>query len=87
MTRRVRIGELKARLSEHLRYVRRGGVITVLDRDQPVANITPHRQAAERLVVRPAAGKVPLGRIPLPPRLKSRVDIVRLLIEDRDSGR
>jgi len=29
----VRIADLKARLSEHLRSVRNGGTLTVLDRD------------------------------------------------------
>lgn len=87
MSRKVRIGDLKARLSEHLRYVRRGGTITVLDRDEPVARIHPHRPAAERLVVRPPTAKVPLGRLPLPRPLKTSLDIVALLLEDRQSGR
>lgn len=33
----VRIADLKARLSDPLRYVRRGHVPTVLDREAPVA--------------------------------------------------
>ena len=33
----VRIAELKARLSEYLRAVRRGETIAVLDRETPVA--------------------------------------------------
>ena len=37
----VRIADLKARLSEHLRTVRNGGTVTVLDRDTPVARIIP----------------------------------------------
>ncbi|MGH7695557.1 MAG: type II toxin-antitoxin system Phd/YefM family antitoxin, partial [Gemmatimonadaceae bacterium] len=37
----VRIADLKARLSEHLRYVRRGNVLTILDRDTPVAKVVP----------------------------------------------
>jgi prevent-host-death family protein len=38
----VRIAELKARLSEHLRSVRKGRTLTVLDRDTPVARIVPY---------------------------------------------
>jgi antitoxin (DNA-binding transcriptional repressor) of toxin-antitoxin stability system len=88
MNRKVRIGELKAKLSEHLRYVKRGGTITVLDRDQPIAKITPHRPTTEKLVVvQPAAGKIPWNRIPLPPPLKTDIDIVELLLEDRYSRR
>ena len=37
----VGIAELKARLSEHLRVVRNGGTLTVLDRDTPLARIVP----------------------------------------------
>jgi antitoxin (DNA-binding transcriptional repressor) of toxin-antitoxin stability system len=33
----VGIADLKARLSEHLRTVRRGGSLMVVDRDRPVA--------------------------------------------------
>src|SRR5437667_302406 len=35
----VGIAELKARLSEHLRAVRRGRTLTVLDRDRPVESL------------------------------------------------
>jgi prevent-host-death family protein len=48
----VRIADLKARLSEHLRTVRNGGTLTVLDRDTPVARIVPY--AAPPLEVRKA---------------------------------
>ena len=41
--RTVRIAELKARLSEYLRAVRRGETIAVMDRDTPVAQIVPIR--------------------------------------------
>ena len=48
----VRIADLKARLSEHLRSVRNGGTLTVLDRDTPVARIVPY--AAQPLEMRKA---------------------------------
>jgi antitoxin (DNA-binding transcriptional repressor) of toxin-antitoxin stability system len=35
----LRIAELKARLSEHLRTVRNGGTLTVLDRETPIARL------------------------------------------------
>jgi prevent-host-death family protein len=38
----VGIADLKARLSEHLRSVRNGGTLTVLDRDTPIARIVPY---------------------------------------------
>jgi antitoxin (DNA-binding transcriptional repressor) of toxin-antitoxin stability system len=37
----VKIADLKNNLSRHLAHVRRGGEITVLDRDTPVARIVP----------------------------------------------
>ncbi|MDQ3311077.1 MAG: type II toxin-antitoxin system prevent-host-death family antitoxin [Actinomycetota bacterium] len=36
----VSVSQLKARLSEYLREVRRGGEVHVLDRGEPVAKIT-----------------------------------------------
>jgi prevent-host-death family protein len=48
----VGIAELKARLSEHLRTVRNGGTLTVLDRDTPIARIVPY--AAPGLEIRKA---------------------------------
>ena len=37
----VKIADLKARLSEHLRKVRQGHTVTVLDRDRANARIVP----------------------------------------------
>ena len=37
----VGIADLKAHLSEHLRTVRKGRTLTVLDRDAPVARLVP----------------------------------------------
>jgi prevent-host-death family protein len=52
----VRIADLKARLSEHLRSVRNGGTLTVLDRDTPVARIVPY--AVHALEIRKAPRRV-----------------------------
>jgi prevent-host-death family protein len=82
--RQVRIAELKSRLSEHLRAVRRGEVVTVMDRDTPIARIVPYREEGPPLVIRrPAPGGPRLGEVPLPPPAKTKVDIVELLLEDR----
>ena len=75
----VRIADLKARLSEHLRSVRNGGTVTVLDRDTPVARIVPY--AAPALEIRKA--RRPLRDLKLPPRPAKRTDSVALLTEDR----
>ena len=75
----VRIADLKARLSEHLRSVRNGGTVTVLDRDTPVARIIPI--AAPALEIRKA--RRTLRDLKLPPRPSKRTDSTALLIEDR----
>jgi prevent-host-death family protein len=85
----VGIAELKARLSEYLRIVRRGHPIVVLDRDTPVARIVPYRQERrQRLRVRKPAGRYPsIHDIPRLPPLESDPDIVALLLQERQSDR
>ena len=75
----VRIADLKSRLSEHLRSVRKGRTLTVLDRDTPIARIIPY--AAEPVEVRRAARR--LRDLKLPPRPASPTDSLSVLLEDR----
>jgi antitoxin (DNA-binding transcriptional repressor) of toxin-antitoxin stability system len=75
----VRIAELKARLSEHLRSVRNGSTLTVLDRDTPIARIVPY--AAPPLEIRKAKRR--LRDLKLSPKPSKRTDSVALLVEDR----
>ena len=75
----VRIADLKARLSEHLRSVRNGDTLTVLDRDTPVARIVPY--AAQPLEIRKASRRV--RDLKLPRRPAKPTDSVALLLEDR----
>jgi antitoxin (DNA-binding transcriptional repressor) of toxin-antitoxin stability system len=75
----VRIADLKARLSEHLRTVRNGGTLTVLDRDTPIARIIPFVSPA--LEIRKA--KRQLRDLKLPRKPAKRTDSVALLIDDR----
>ena len=75
----VRIAELKARLSEHLKSVRKGRTLTVLDRDTPVARIVPY--AAELLEVRRATRRL---RDLVPPAAPSGpTDSLTVLLDDR----
>lgn len=80
------IAELKARLSEYLRAVRRGESVTILDRETPIATIAPIHPDGLR-VRQPAKGAPPPNRVPLPPPLKLKVDIVALLLEERQGHR
>lgn len=84
----VRVADLKSRLSEHLRKVRAGRSVTVLDRNTPIARIVPYDEEGASLTIRPPLpGAASLKRIPLPPPLKLRRDIVVLLLEERQGER
>lgn len=75
--RTVKIGNLKAQLSAHIRRVRQGEEVLVCDRNQPVARIVPvrledHSAQEQRLVARgvlaPPLKKRPAsGSWPKPP--------------------
>ena len=75
----VRIADLKARLSEHLRSVRNGSTLTVLDRDTPIARIIPY--FAQPVECRKAKRRV--RDLKLPAKPAKRTDSVGLLLEDR----
>jgi prevent-host-death family protein len=75
----VGIADLKARLSEHLRAVRNGGSLTVLDRNTPIARIVPY--ATQPLEIRKATRRV--RDLKLPSKTAKRTDSVALLVEDR----
>ena len=85
--KQVRIAELKARLKEYLRAVRRGETIAVLDRDTPVAHIVPVRNRSALRIRKPAPGAPSPNRVRLPKPSKSNVDVVQLLLEERQSHR
>lgn len=75
----VGIADLKARLSEHLRSVRSGGTLTVLDRDTPIARIVPY--TVQSLEIRKAKRR--LRDLKLPSKPSKRTDSLALLVEDR----
>ena len=84
----IRIADLKSRLSEHLRKVRGGRSLTILDRDTPIARIVPWKEGDGFLKLRPPLSGAPkLQRVPLPPPLGLRGDIVKLLMEERQGDR
>ena len=85
--RQVRIADLKARLSEHLRAVRRGESIAVFDRETPIAHLVPVHDRKTLRVRRPAANAPPLNRVPVPKAAKTKIDAVALLLEERQSSR
>jgi prevent-host-death family protein len=82
MRSKVGIADLKAHLSQHLRRVRGGGTITVVDRDTPVAQIVPY-DATAALEIRRATRKP--AELRLPPPLAKETDSLRVLLRDRAS--
>ncbi len=97
----AKIGELRNELSRFLGYVRRGGVVRVFDRDRPIADIVPVREAAStgsrpldqtfadlerRGVLRRGTGVVP-ERL-LRGRLpRAKRSVLAALLEERREGR
>ena len=77
---KVGIADLKAHLSEHLRKVRKGHTLTVLDRDTPVARIVPY-DPDPPLAMRRATRKP--SDLRLPARLSKATDSLAILLADR----
>jgi prevent-host-death family protein len=79
---RVGIADLKANLSRHLRRVRTGRTLTVVDRNTPIAQLVPYAATA-LLEVRRATRKPRELRLPSAPAAVT--DSLRILLEDRGS--
>ena len=79
---KVGIADLKAHLSQHLRRVRAGRTITVLDRETPVAQLVPY-EASAPLEVRKAT-RSPRD-LRLPPPTTRPTDSLSVLLKDRAS--
>ena len=75
----IGIADLKAHLSEHLKSVRKGRTLTVLNRDTPVARIVPF--TTEALEVRRTRRHPMDLTLPAPPDAPT--DSLALLLEDR----
>jgi prevent-host-death family protein len=83
----VRIAELKSRLSEYLDAVRQGETISVLNRETPIAQIVPFREQASLRIRKPAQGTPAPNRVRLPKALATKIDVVDLLLEERQGQR
>lgn len=84
----VSIADLKARLSHYVSLARRGRVVTVTNRDIPVARLVPLEEKRAALVIhRPGPGAPAPANVKLPPLLKTKRDIVEVLLQERQSHR
>jgi prevent-host-death family protein len=93
------ISELRDRLSDYLRRVRRGETIIVLDRDTPVARLEPvgrshedlpacYQQALKDGLVRPPRKRDDFLRgLAAPPKPKKHAGLVEALVEERRTSR
>lgn len=75
----VGIADLKAHLSQHLRAVRKGRTLTVLDRDAPIARLVPIE--AGPLAIRKATRQP--RDLPVSPPAGRSTDSLAALLADR----
>jgi prevent-host-death family protein len=80
--RRVGTADLKAHLSEHLRAVRAGEELVVMDRREPIARVVPF-DGDESLLVDLAEGSLADFPWPGPTPGPAAVDIVSTLLAER----
>jgi prevent-host-death family protein len=85
--KQVRIAELKAKLSEFLRAVQAGESFAVLDRNTAIAQIVPIRDRPGLRIRKPALGSPTPNKVSLPKPMPLKMDVVELLLEERQSHR
>lgn len=78
------VSELKAKLSAYLSEVREGQTVVVCDRKTPVARLVPYTQDTDELGIEEPAITDRERAWPKSVRLRKKVDVVRLLRQDRD---
>jgi len=80
----AKVSDLKARLSGYLARVRAGDTVVVCDRSTPIARIVPYDERADGFVVQEAEHPAAHLRKVRGVRPRRRVNVVRMLREDRD---
>jgi len=85
--KQVGIAELKSRLSEFLRVVQGGESIAVFDRNRAVAHIVPILERSGLRIRRPATDSPKPNKVSLPKTVSQEIDVVELLLEERQSHR
>ena len=83
----AKVSELKAKLSEYLRSVKKGNEVTVYDRNEPIARLVPFMATGPLVVRESVHNYATLRDIKLPHPVKLEVDAVDVLLEDRNSER
>lgn len=83
MTIRVKIAQLKDRLSEHLRAVEKGAEVIVTDRDRPIARIVPIDKPRRRIRVVSPKNDFSVARRKRYPSARWKLSSTELLLEER----
>ena len=81
----VRIAEFKARLSSHLRKVRQGHPLVLMDRNTPIARVLPYPAEPGKLRSRKPTREPKDVRLPSP--LSKKINSLIALREERQGGR
>ncbi len=82
--RETNVSGLKARLSAYLTAVRQGETVVVHDRHTPIARLVPFDESPDDLRITEPTRPLPDRARVKPPRLRRRVDVVKLLRESRE---
>jgi antitoxin (DNA-binding transcriptional repressor) of toxin-antitoxin stability system len=85
--KQVRIAELKAKLCEFLRAVEGGETLVVLDRNTAIAQIVPIRRRRGLKIRKPAAGSPTPNKVPVPQLEQLQIDVLDLLLQERQNHR
>jgi prevent-host-death family protein len=85
MKAEVGIAELKGKLSEYLRVVRKGGQVVIKDRETPIARLVPFEKSRPRLeTVSPTMSLKEMDKLPFfKPKGLRPGDLERALREER----
>lgn len=83
MTIKVKIAQLKDRLSEHLRAVEKGAEVIVTDRDRPIARIVPIDKPRRKIRVLPPKGDFSVARAKRYRPARWKLSSTELLLEER----
>jgi len=85
--KQVRIAELKAKLSEFLRAVQGGESFAVLDRNTAIAQLVPLDDRLGIKMRKRVPGSPAPNKVTLPKSAQLKIDVLEVLLEERQSHR
>ena len=85
--KQIGVAELKSRLSEFLRLVQGGESILVMDRNREIAQIVPVAERPGIRIRKPVASSPKPNKVSVPKASRPHVDVVDMLLEERQNNR